>query len=93
MGVRKVLGASVVQVWKLLTTDFITLVTVSLLVAIPVAYFAMHNWLLSYSYRTGLPWWIFAAAAAGALLLTIVTVSYQAVRAALANPVESLCTD
>ncbi|HEY4289211.1 MAG TPA: FtsX-like permease family protein [Puia sp.] len=92
MGVRKVLGASVLQVWRILTVDFIRLVLISLLVAIPLAYFAMHNWLLSYPYRTGLPWWIFAMAAAGTLLLTIITVSYQAIRAGLVNPVKSLRT-
>ncbi|HVU56613.1 MAG TPA: ABC transporter permease [Puia sp.] len=93
MGVRKVLGASVMHVWKLLTMDFILLVLISLLVAVPLAYFAMHSWLRPYSYRTGLPWWIFAATGAGALVITIITVSYQAVRAGLANPVKSLRTD
>jgi len=90
MGVRKVLGASVLNVWKLLTGNFLMLVGISLLIAIPLAYYCMHQWLQSYSYRTGMPWWIFAAAAAGALMLTIITVSFQAVRAAFANPVKSL---
>ncbi|HVU98416.1 MAG TPA: ABC transporter permease [Puia sp.] len=90
MGVRKVLGASALNVWKLLTGDFVMLVGISLLVAIPLAYYCMHQWLQSYSYRTGMPWWIFAAAAAGALMLTIITVSFQAARAAFANPVKSL---
>jgi ABC-type antimicrobial peptide transport system permease subunit len=90
MGVRKVLGASIWNVWKLLTTDFIFLVLISLLAAIPLAYLGMHRWLQSYPYRTGLPWWIFASAAAGALLLTIFTISYQAIRTSLASPVKSL---
>ncbi len=90
MGVRKVLGATVLHVWKLLTRDFVLLVLISLLVAIPLAYFGMQSWLKPYSYKTGLPWWIFATAAAGALLLTIITVSYQAMRAAFSNPVDSL---
>ena len=90
MGVRKVLGASVLNVWKLLTGDFVMLVGISLLIAIPLAWYCMHQWLQSYSYRTGMPWWIFAAAAAGALGVTILTVSFQAMRAAFANPVKSL---
>jgi ABC-type antimicrobial peptide transport system permease subunit len=93
MGVRKVLGASVTHVWKLLTTDFVSLVLISLLLSIPLAYLGMHTWLQSYPYRTGLPWWIFATAAAGALFVTVVTVSYQAIRAGLASPVKSLKTD
>jgi putative ABC transport system permease protein len=90
MGVRKVLGASVINVWKLLTGDFVLLVGISLLVAIPLAWWAMHSWLQSYSYRTGIPWWIFAATAGAALALTILTVSFQAIKAAFANPVKSL---
>jgi ABC-type antimicrobial peptide transport system permease subunit len=90
MGVRKVLGASVLNIWKLLTGDFVLLVGISLLVATPLAYYCMHHWLQSYSYRTGIPWWIFAAAATGALGLTMITVSFQAIKAAFANPVKSL---
>jgi len=90
MGVRKVLGASVLNVWKLLTGNFVMLVGISLLVAIPLAYYCMRYWLQSYSYRTGMPWRIFAAAAAGALGLTIITVSFQAIKVAFANPVKSL---
>lgn len=93
VGVRKVLGASVWSIWTLLTRDFGVMVTVSLLIAIPAAYYLMRQWLLSYEYRTGLSWWIFAGAAAGALLLTLVTVSYQCVHAAMANPVKSLKTE
>jgi putative ABC transport system permease protein len=93
IGVRKVLGASVFNVWQLLSKDFVVLVLIALLIAIPTAYYFMHNWLQGYSYRTALSWWIFAAAAVGALLITIVTVSFQAIKAAMANPVKSLRTE
>ncbi|QHT69218.1 FtsX-like permease family protein [Rhodocytophaga rosea] len=90
IGVRKVLGASVMDLWLLLSKDFVRLVIVSLLVAIPIAYFLMYTWLQRYEYRSGISWWIFAMAAIGALLITLLTVSYQAIKAALANPVKSL---
>ena len=90
IGVRKVLGASVFSVWKLLSGDFVGLVVIAFGIASPVAYFLMRNWIQNYQYRTGLPWWIFASAGIGALAITLLTVSYQAVRAALANPVKSL---
>ena len=90
MGVRKVLGATMFQVWRLLSKDFVLLVLISLVVAIPLAYYCMHSWLQAYTYRTGISWWIFAVAAAGALLLTIVTVSFQSIRAGFTNPVDAL---
>ncbi len=90
IGVRKVLGATVFNLWGLLSIDFLILVSISLLIAMPVAYYFMHNWLKSYQYRTNLAWWIFAATGLGALLITLVTVSYQAIKAAMANPVKSL---
>ena len=90
IGIRKVLGASVANLWGLLTRDFALLVTISLVIAVPLAYFFMHKWLLNYSYRAELSWWIFASAAIGAMLMTILTVSYQSIRAALANPVRNL---
>jgi len=93
IGVRKVLGASVFSVWKLLSKDFVVMVLISLLIATPVAYYFMHNWLQNYQYRTNLSWWIFAAAGVGALLITLLTVSFQTVKAAIANPVKSLRTE
>ena len=93
IGVRKVLGASVFNLWTLLSKDFILLVILSCLIATPVAWYSMHNWLLDYEYRTTISWWIFVAAGAGALLITLFTVSFQGVRAALANPVKSLRTE
>ncbi|MFB9842106.1 ABC transporter permease [Mucilaginibacter ginsenosidivorans] len=90
IGVRKVLGASAFTLWSLLSKDFILLVIISLAIATPVGYYFMHNWLQHYTYHTGLPWWLFAATAAGSITITLVTVSYQSIKAALANPVKSL---
>ena len=69
------------------------LVFISLFIAIPIAYCGMHKWLLNYVYRTTMPWWIFAAPTLGLLLITLLTVSYQSLKAALANPVRSLRTE
>jgi len=93
IGVRKVLGASVFNLWRLLSKDFIILVVISLLIATPVAYYFMHNWLQNYQYRTALSWWIFAASGLGALVITLATVSFQSIKAALANPIQSLRTE
>ena len=90
IGVRKVLGASVASLWRLLSKDFVLLVLIALLIAAPLAWYFMDGWLQKYTYRTELSWWIFAAAGAGALAITLLTVSFQAVKAALMNPVESL---
>ena len=90
IGVRKVLGASVFNLWGLLSKEFVTLVILSLLIATPVAWYAMNHWLQNYAYHATLPWWIFVATAAGALIITLATISLQTIRAALANPVDSL---
>ena len=93
IGVRKVLGATVGNIWRLLSTEFVRLVCLSLLMAIPLSWYAMHQWLQNYHYRAALSWWIFAVVGAGALAITLLTVSYQAIKAALANPVRSLRSD
>jgi len=93
IGVRKVLGASVWGLWRLLSKDFVVLVVISLLIAIPVAWYFMSNWLQRYEYRTPMSLWIFVLSAAGALLITLVTVSYQSINAAMANPVKSIRTE
>jgi ABC-type antimicrobial peptide transport system permease subunit len=90
IGVRKVLGASVADVWALLSKDFVALVILAFGLATGIAYYALHNWLQYYEYRTELSWWIFALAGIGALLITLLTVSFQSIRAALVNPVKSL---
>jgi putative ABC transport system permease protein len=93
IGVRKILGASVFNVWGLLSKDFVMLVLISLLIASPAAWYFMHNWLQNYQYRTEISWWIFALAGSAALAVTLLTVSFQAIKAALANPVKSLRTE
>ncbi|HVV02955.1 MAG TPA: FtsX-like permease family protein, partial [Puia sp.] len=90
IGIRKVLGANVGGIVTLLCRDFLHLVGIASIIAFPVAWWAMNQWLRSFAYRTGISWWIFAAAAAAAILITLVTVSFQTIRAALANPVKSL---
>ncbi|HEY4324259.1 MAG TPA: ABC transporter permease [Mucilaginibacter sp.] len=90
IGVRKVLGATVFTIWQLLTKDFVWLVIISLLISTPIAFYAMHKWLQNYQLRTEIAWWIFVAAGSGAMVLTLLTVSYQSIKAALANPVKSL---
>lgn len=93
IGIRKVLGASVTNLWRLLSTEFIVLVFFSCIVAAPVAYYYLNNWLKNYDYRITISWEVFALAALAALAITVVTVSYQAIKAAIANPVKSLRTE
>ena len=90
IGVRKVLGASVFTLWKLLSKEFVLLVAISCLIAVPLAMYFLRGWLENYNYRTDISWWIFAISISGALLITMVTISFQAIKAALANPVKSL---
>jgi predicted permease len=93
IGIRKVLGASAARLTALLSKDFLQLVMLSCLIAFPVAWWVMNNWLQNYEYRISISWWIFAAAGALALLIALLTVSFQAVKAALANSVKSLRTE
>jgi len=90
IGIRKVLGASVTNLWKMLSKDFVVLVIVSCFIAAPLAWYFMSKWLLKYDYRTSISWWVFIAAGTGAMIITLLTVSFQAVKAALASPVKSL---
>jgi putative ABC transport system permease protein len=90
IGVRKVLGATVFTLWTLQSREFLLLVGLSCLVAIPIAWAVLHQWLQQFEYRTVISWWIFAAAGTSALAITILTVSVQAIRAARLNPVKSL---
>jgi ABC-type antimicrobial peptide transport system permease subunit len=93
IGVRKVLGASVLSVWTLLSRDFALLVIVAMVIASPVAWYILSSWLEKYEYRTGLPWSVFVWTGVGALAITLLTVSFQSLKAALMNPVKSLRTD
>jgi putative ABC transport system permease protein len=93
IGVRKVLGASIFHLWKMLSKDFVTLVIISCAIAIPIAWYFLHGWLQKYPYRTEISWWIFILAGMGAMIITLLTVSYQAIKVALMNPVTSLRTE
>lgn len=90
IGVRKVLGASVFNITTLLSKDFLLLVMISLLIASPVAWFVMNAWLQDFTYRINIEWWVFALAGLISVLIALLTVSYQAIRAAVANPAKSL---
>ena len=93
IGIRKVLGASVTQIVQLLSKDFLRLVILGIVIASPIAYWVMNKWLQDFAYRVELSWWIFALAGLGAIVIALLTVSYQSIRAALANPVKSLRTE
>ena len=93
IGVRKVLGASVTGIAGLLSKDFLKLVILSSLISFPVAWWLMHNWLQNYAYRIEISWWIFIVAAALAIVIALFTISFQAIKAALSNPVKSLRTE
>lgn len=93
IGIRKVLGASVVNITTMLGKDFLKLVMISFVIASPVAYYFSNKWLQDFAYRTTLSWWIFALAGILAMLIAILTVSFQSIKAAIANPVKSLRTE
>ncbi len=93
IGVRKVLGASVTNITALLSKDFLTLVIVSFFIASPIAWWAMSQWLSSYTYRISIEWWVFAGAGLLSVFIAVITVSYQSIKAAIANPVKSLRTE
>ena len=87
---KKILCATVFNLWQLLLEDFVLLVIISLLIASPIAYYFMNNWIQKY---TNISWWIFVATGAGALIITLLTISYQAIKVAVANPMMSLRTE
>jgi putative ABC transport system permease protein len=93
IGIRKVLGASVKSIVATLSKDFLKLVSIALIIAIPLAWLAAGKWLENYPYRIALDWWIFATACLLVLLVALATVSFQAIKAAIANPVKSLRTE
>ncbi|MDP9076701.1 MAG: ABC transporter permease [Bacteroidota bacterium] len=90
IGIRKVLGASIAEVWVLLSRDFVVLVVISCVIASPVAFYYLHNWLQKYPYRVSIGVGVFIASGMAAIVITLVTISFQAIKAALANPVKSL---
>ena len=90
IGIRKVLGASVSNIAALLSADFVKLVLVAIVISTPVAWWAMNKWLQGFAYKTDMNWWVFAAAAGSAVFIAMGTISFQAIKAALTNPVKSL---
>ncbi|MES1224802.1 MAG: FtsX-like permease family protein, partial [Bacteroidota bacterium] len=93
IGIRKVLGASVSGVFALLSKEFLQLVFIAFIIAAPLAWWAVSKWLQDYTYRTDISWWVFAIAGIAALFIALLTVSFQAIKAAVANPVKSLRTE
>jgi putative ABC transport system permease protein len=93
IGIRKVLGASVSTIVGLLSKEFLKLVGIALLLASPIAWFAMHSWLQDFAYRTTIAWWVFPLAAVAAVLITFMTVGFHSIKAAMADPVDSLRTE
>ena len=93
IGIRKVLGASAASIVGMLSKDFAKLVLIASLIAFPVAWFTMNNWLKEFAYRINIEWWVFGLAGFSALLIALITVSFQTVRAALSNPVKNLRTE
>ncbi len=93
IGVRKVLGASVGQIVSILSKDFVKLVLIASLVAIPLSWWAMNKWLKNFAYKTPVSWWVFAVSITGMIMIALITLSIQTIRAASANPVDSLRTE
>ena len=93
IGVRKVLGATIAGIATLLSKDFVKLVCIAIVIALPVAWWALTRWLEAFEYRIDISWWMFFAAGGVAIIISLITVSFQAVKAAVANPVKSLRTE
>jgi putative ABC transport system permease protein len=93
VGIRKVLGASVQNIVAMLSKDFLKYVFIAALIALPLAWFSVNKWLQNYAYRVNISWWIFLLAVLVAMLIALITISFQAIKAAIANPVKSLRTE
>jgi len=93
IGVRKVLGATVPDIIVLLSKDFAGLVIIAIILAVPIAYYLLNQWLQDFAYRINISWWVFVLAGLSALLIAVLSVSFQAIKAAVSNPVKSLRTE
>ena len=93
IGIRKVLGASVTGIVRMLSKEFLMLVLIASVIALPVAWWMMHKWLMDFEYRINIGWWVFVVAGVTALLIALLTISFQSIKAAVANPVKSLRTE
>ena len=90
IGIRKVLGAGVMRLAGLLSGEFLKLIAISSLLAFPIAWYAMHSWLQNYAYHITISWWVFIVAAGASILIAMITISFQTIRAAVVNPIRSL---
>src|SRR5262249_2927724 len=93
IGIRKVLGAPVSVIVALLSKDFLKLIVIALVIAIPLAWYFINKWLQDYAYRIAIGWWVFVITSAVIILVALITISFQAIKAAIANPVKSLRTE
>jgi ABC-type antimicrobial peptide transport system permease subunit len=93
VGIRKVLGATAGNIVYLFSKEFIILISIAFLIATPLAWYFMNKWLQDYAYRINISWWLFAAGGLAAIIIALVTISFQAIKAAIANPVKSLRTE
>ena len=93
IGIRKVLGAGVFHIINLISRDFVKLIFIALLIASPIAYYFMNEWLENFAYRIGITWWVFGLAGLFAVVIALLTISFQAVKAAITNPVKNLRTE
>ena len=93
IGIRKVLGASIRSIVQMISKDFLKLVAIAIVIAIPIAWWGMNKWLQDFAYRTRIEWWVFVVAGVVALLIAVATISYQAIKAAVSNPIKSLRTE
>src|SRR6185369_15521098 len=93
IGIRKVLGATVSSITAMLSKDFVKLVIISIVIATPIAYWTMTKWLQDFAYRISISWWMIAVAGLAAVLIALITISFQSIKAAVANPMKSLRTE
>ena len=93
ISIRKVLGASIPNIIGMLSKDFLKLVAIAAVIAFPIAWYAMHKWLQDFAYRTDISWWVFLIAGLFSAMIALITISFQAIKAAIANPVKSLRTE
>ena len=93
IGIRKVLGATVGDIVSMLSKDFLKLVMIAAVIAFPIAWWAMHNWLQDFAYHINISWWVFVLAGGVAVSIALLTISFQAIKAAISNPVKSLRTE
>ncbi len=93
IGIRKVLGASIAEIVQLLAIDFVKVIVVALLIASPIAWYFMNNWLQDFAYKIDIPWWVFAFSGIVAIGIAMLTMGFQAIKAASVNPVKSLRTE